>query len=89
MKLIYLKNDQCGSCNVAIQDYLYTIADQFLKLLPDNHPYRLIVSAEERRSWSFERIRGMMEYEASSISVQRFRYQSNHRMYGVHNQFTK
>ena len=46
--------------NVAIQDYLYTIADQFLKLLPDNHPYRLIVSAEERRSWSFERIRGMM-----------------------------
>ena len=45
---------------IAIQDYLYTIADQFLKLLPENHSYRLTVSAEERRSWNFERIKGMM-----------------------------
>ncbi len=45
---------------VAIQDYLHTIADQFLKLLPENHLYRLKVSAEERRSWECERLRGMM-----------------------------
>ncbi len=46
--------------HLAIQDYLHTIADQFLKLLPQNHPYRITVSAEERRSWECERLRGMM-----------------------------
>lgn len=45
---------------VAVQDYLHTIADQFLKLLPENHDYRSAVSADERRNWSFERIRGVM-----------------------------
>lgn len=45
---------------VAIKDYLHTLADQFLRLLPENHPYRKRVSAEERRDWDFERIRGIL-----------------------------
>lgn len=45
---------------VAIKDYLHTLADQFLRLLPENHLYRKRVSAEERRDWDFERLRGIL-----------------------------
>lgn len=46
--------------HLAIQDYLYTLTDQFLRLLPENHPYRIKTTSEERRDWEFERLKGIL-----------------------------
>lgn len=56
---INVSNMSYQQAKLIIQDYLFTVSDLFLKLLPEGHPYLDRVDAKSRRAWQFERIRGV------------------------------